>query len=132
MWYDEFMKKFGLIKGKDIILFIILLVVCAVVFLYMLFLKKDGNRIIVEQSGEVIMELSLEDDGTYVIEDREFVNELVIKDGVAYMKSANCRDLVCVHHGAISKVNETITCLPHRLIVYVVGEDISEVDAVVN
>ena len=132
MWYDEFMKKFGLIKGKDIILFIILLVVCAVVFLYMLFLKKDGNRIIVEQSGEVIMELSLEDDGTYVIEDDGFRNELVIEEGVAYMKSANCRDLVCVHHGAISKVNETITCLPHKLIVYVAGEDISEVDAVVN
>ena len=132
MWYDEFMKKFGLIKGKDIILFVILLVVCAVVFLYMLFLKKDGNRIIVEQSGEVIMELSLEDDGTYVIEDDGFRNELVIEEGVAYMKSANCRDLVCVHHGAISKVNETITCLPHKLIVYVAGEDISEVDAVVN
>ena len=132
MWYDEFMKKFGLIKGKDIILFIILLVICAVVFLYMLILKKDGNRIIVEQSGEVIMELSLEDDGTYVIEDDGFRNELVIEEGVAYMKSANCRDLVCVHHGAISKVNETITCLPHKLIVYVAGEDISEVDAVVN
>ncbi len=132
MWYDEFMKKFGLIKGKDIILFVILLVVCAVVFLYMLILKKDGNRIIVEQSGEVIMELSLEDDGTYVIEDDGFRNELVIEEGVAYMKSANCRDLVCVHHGAISKVNETITCLPHKLIVYVAGEDISEVDAVVN
>lgn len=126
------MKKFGLIKGKDIILFVILLVVCAVVFLYMLILKKDGNRIIVEQSGEVIMELSLEDDGTYVIEDDGFRNELVIEEGVAYMKSANCRDLVCVHHGAISKVNETITCLPHKLIVYVAGEDISEVDAVVN
>ena len=132
MWYDEFMKEFGLIKGKDIILFVILLVVCAVVFLYMLILKKDGNRIIVEQSGEVIMELSLEDDGTYVIEDDGFRNELVIEEGVAYMKSANCRDLVCVHHGAISKVNETITCLPHKLIVYVAGEDISEVDAVVN
>lgn len=126
------MKKFGLIKGKDIILFVILLVICAVVFLYMLILKKDGNRIIVEQSGEVIMELSLEDDGTYVIEDDGFRNELVIEEGVAYMKSANCRDLVCVHHGAISKVNETITCLPHKLIVYVAGEDISEVDAVVN
>lgn len=126
------MKKFGLIKGKDIILFVILLVVCAGVFLYMLILKKDGNRIIVEQSGEVIMELSLEDDGTYVIEDDGFRNELVIEEGVAYMKSANCRDLVCVHHGAISKVNETITCLPHKLIVYVAGEDISEVDAVVN
>ena len=87
---------------------------------------------IVQQNGEKIMELSLEDDGTYVIEEGKFVNELVIEEGVAYMKNANCKDLVCVHHGPISKVNETITCLPHKLIVYVAGEDISEIDAVVN
>ena len=119
-------------KRKDFILFIILLIVCAVLFLVMFLMKKEGNRIIVQQNSEVILELSLEDDGTYLIEDGEFLNELVIEDGVAYMKDANCKDLVCVHHAAISKVNETITCLPHKLIVYVAGEDISEVDAVVN
>ena len=126
------MKKFGLIKRKDFILFIILMVVCAGIFFCMFFLKREGNRVIVQQNGEKIMELSLEDDGTYVIEEGEFVNELVIEEGVAYMKNANCKDLVCVHHGPISKVNETITCLPHKLIVYVAGEDISEIDAVVN
>ena len=126
------MKKFGLIKRKDFILFIFLLSICALIFLCMLFLKKEGNKIVVEQNGEVIMELSLKDDGTYVIETDGFINELVIEEGVAYMRNANCRDLFCVHHEAISKVNETITCLPHKLIVYVAGEDISEVDAVVN
>lgn len=126
------MEKLGLIKRKDFILFIILLIVCAVIFLCMLFMKKEGNRVVVQQNGEVVLELSLKDDGTYVIEDGDFYNELVIEDGVAYMKDANCKDLVCVHHSAISKVNETITCLPHKLIIYVVGEDISEIDAVVN
>ncbi len=126
------MKKVGFIQKKDFILLGILLLVCVGLFLFAFLMKKEGNRVIVEQNGEQIMELSLENDGTYVIEDGEFMNELVIQDGVAYMKSANCKDLVCVHHGQISKVNETITCLPHKLIVYVAGEDISEVDAVVN
>lgn len=126
------MKKVGLIKKKDFILFGILLLVCGALFLFLFLNKKEGNRVVAQQDGKIILELSLEDDGTYVIEDGKFLNELVIEDGMAYMKSANCKDLVCVHHGAISKVNETITCLPHKLIVYVVGEDISEVDAVVN
>lgn len=126
------MRKVGLIKKKDFILFGILLLVCGALFLFLLLNRQEGNRVVVEQDGNIVLKLSLEDDGTYVIEDGEFVNELVIEDGVAYMKSANCKDLICVHHGAISKVNETITCLPHKLIVYVVGEDISEVDAVVN
>lgn len=126
------MNKFGLIKRKDFILLIILLVCCTAIFFCVFLSKKEGNTIVVQQNGKVIMELSLKEAGTYVIEDGDFYNELIIEDGVAYMNNANCRDLVCVHHSSISKVNETITCLPHKLIVYVVGDEISEVDAVVN
>ncbi len=126
------MKKFGLIKRKDFILFSILIVVCVAMFLGVFLFREEGNRIIVCQNGVEVAELSLNDEGTYVFEDNGFVNELVIANGMAYMQDANCRDLVCVHHGPISKVNETITCLPHKLIVYVVGEDISDVDAVVK
>ena len=32
-------------------------------------MKKEGNRIIVQQNGENVLELSLEDNGTYVIDD---------------------------------------------------------------
>lgn len=126
------MNKFGLIKRKDFILLVILLVCCTAIFVCVFLSKKEGNTIVVQQNGKVIMELSLKEAGTYVIEDGDFYNELIIEDGVAYMNNANCRDLVCVHHSSISKVNETITCLPHKLIVYVVGDEISEVDAVVN
>ena len=126
------MKKFGLIKKKDFILFLVLFV-CSVIILFVsLFMKKDGNYVIIQQNGDIIMELSLEDTGTYVIEDGEYYNKLVIQDGAVYVEDANCRDLVCVHHGTISKVNETITCLPHKLIIYVAGDNVSEVDAVVK
>ncbi len=126
------MKKSGLIQKKDIILLMILLAVSIVLVLWLLFSKKQGNKIIVEQNGTVIYELSLENEGTYFVQDGEFINELVIKDGEAFMSHANCKDLICVNHRPISKVNETITCLPHKLVVYVVGDTISEVDAVVN
>ena len=126
------MKKFGLIKKKDFILFFILLFVCICVLLFSVLGKKEGNRVIVQQNGEKIKEFSLKDNGTYVIEDGAYYNTLVIRDGAVYVEDANCRDLICVHHGSISKVNETITCLPHKLIVYVVGDNISEVDAVVK
>ena len=126
------MKKFGLIKAKDFILLLGLLICAVAVLCIVIFFKKEGNGIVVQQNGKIIMELSLEDTGTYVIEDGDYYNKLVIKDGVVYVEDANCRDLVCVHHGSISKVNETITCLPHKLIVYVVGDNVSETDAVVK
>ena len=126
------MKKFGLIKRKDLILFFILLCLSILILLISFFGKTEGNYVIIQQNGVKIEELSLDKNGTYVIEDGTYYNKLVIRDGAVYVEDANCRDLICVRHGSISKVNETITCLPHKLIVYVVGDNISEVDAVVK
>ena len=126
------MKKFGLIKRKDFILFFILLCVGILILLISVLRKTEGNYIVIQQNGVIIEELSLKENGTHVVEDGTYYNKLVIRDGAVYVEDANCRDLICVRHGSISKVNETITCLPHKLIVYVVGDNISEVDAVVK
>ena len=126
------MKKFGLIKRKDFILFFVLLCVGILILLISFLRKTEGNYVVIQQNGVIIEELSLKENGTYVVEDGTYYNKLVIRDGAVYVEDANCRDLICVRHGSISKVNETITCLPHKLIVYVVGDNISEVDAVVK
>ena len=126
------MKKFGLIKRKDFILFFVLLCLGILILFISVFLKTEGNYVVIQQNGVIIEELSLKENGTYVVEDGTYYNKLVIRDGAVYVEAANCRDLICVRHGSISKVNETITCLPHKLIVYVVGDSISEVDAVVK
>lgn len=126
------MKKFGLIKRKDVILFFALLCFAILILFISVFFKTEGNYVVIQQNGVIIEELSLNENGTYVIEDGTYYNKIVIRDGAVYVEDANCRDLICVRHGSISKVNETITCLPHKLIVYVVGDNISEVDAVVK
>ena len=126
------MKKNGLIKRKDFILLFVLLCVGILILLISVLRKTEGNYIVIQQNGVIIEELSLKENGTYVVEDGTYYNKLVIRDGAVYVEDANCRDLICVRHGSISKVNETITCLPHKLIVYVVGDNISEVDAVVK
>ena len=53
--------------------------------------------------------------------DGEF-NRLVIRDGKAFMETATCPDGICVSHRPISRVGESIVCLPHRVIVKVIGE----------
>ena len=84
--------------------------------------KTEGNYVIIQQNGVKIEELSLDKNGTYVIEDGTYYNKLVIRDGAVYVEDANCRDLICVRHGSISKVNETITCLPHKLVIQIVDD----------
>jgi hypothetical protein len=57
-------------------------------------------------------------------------NVIVIENGSCYMKDANCPDRLCVSQGRISKDGESIICLPHRLVIRVVGSEKNDVDAV--
>ncbi len=60
----------------------------------------------------------------------ETANVLVIAGGQADMREADCPDKLCVHQRAISKTNETIVCLPNRVVVTVVGGRESEIDSI--
>ena len=60
----------------------------------------------------------------------EETNLLVIRDGKAMVQEASCPDGICVRHRPISKVGETIVCLPHQLVVKVVSSGENQVDSV--
>lgn len=55
-------------------------------------------------------------------------NKLEIDQGKIRMLDASCEDKIDVKMGAIEKVNETIICLPNRVLVTIKGQ--SEVDIV--
>ena len=111
----------------DIILVAILLLSALSVFIIVEFSKKDGEIVRVSIDGEVVAEYSLSDDGEYILNGG--TNILVIEDGRAYMKWADCPRQICVKDGAISRSGERITCLENRVVVEVVGfgEEILEV-----
>ena len=55
-------------------------------------------------------------------------NTLLIKNNSIQMKSANCYDALCVKQGNISKVGQTIICLPHKLIIEIKGDELDSKD----
>ena len=57
----------------------------------------------------------------------EHYNTLVIKNGSASIIAADCPDKLCVKQRKVSKAGETITCLPHRLVIRIDGAE-SNVD----
>lgn len=59
-------------------------------------------------------------------------NVLVIKEGKADVTEASCPDGVCVNHRAVSKQNQSITCLPNKLIVEIQNGEESDVDIITN
>ena len=59
-------------------------------------------------------------------------NVLEIKDGKADVTEASCPDGICVNHRAVSKQNQSITCLPNKLVVEIRNGEESEIDAITN
>ena len=87
-------------------------------YVVVIFNQTEKSRYLLDEDLEV--KLSFGDDK---------YNILVIKDGKASIKSASCPDQICVRQRSISKVGETITCLPNKTVIKIV-RDKSEVDVV--
>ena len=122
------------LKKRDIILIASLLLVGIITFIIWQFVYSDtGNFIMVEQRGEIIGTYSLDKDMTIPIKYRDdTVNVLVIEDGFAYMKEAECPDHLCIKQGKVNKLGQTIVCLPNKVVVTVVGDKDAEYDSIAN
>lgn len=121
--------------GKNDIIFIVVLFLIAIVIWFV------GNRMFAKQGSFVQVSIDGELYGTYELDKKQTVdikingkttNILQIEDGRADMISADCPDQLCVHQNSISKENQTIVCLPNKVVVEVIGADKAEYDAVVK
>lgn len=52
-------------------------------------------------------------------------NLISVSDGRVVVEAADCKDQICVRHKPVSSRGESIICLPHRLVVEIVGDDTS-------
>ncbi len=118
-------------KNDVIFLSVLFLLVLAAAGFFFLLPRQAGARVEVTVNGEVygIYELDTEQEIPIVSEGRT-TNLLVISQGRADMTEADCPDKLCVHQRAISKNNETIVCLPNRVVVRVTGSEESGLDSV--
>ncbi|EGC82996.1 NusG domain II-containing protein [Anaerococcus hydrogenalis] len=125
------------VKRKDIIVVVLLLVLSILMAFFVQKFKSDqnGSYLRVELNGKEYGKYPLNKNKTFKIKvDNDEYNVVEIKNGKVKMREANCRDLICTHMPKISKVGETIVCLPHRLILEIVNDDTNddEIDKVVK
>jgi hypothetical protein len=124
------MKK-KLLRKWDIILITAALLAAGVFLLCINVFSTAGEYAVVEVNGETVVQLSLAEDTIYDIEiENEVTNTLKIENGEAKMISADCPDKICVNHRSISKNNESIICLPNKVIITIVSDAESDIDGV--
>lgn len=111
-------------KKRDIIFIGVLLVVALIAFFVVdKFIKKDGNKVVIKVDGEIVKIVNLTDTNNIIVNGYDGgTNTVVIENGTVYMTEADCPDKICVNTGKISKIGETIVCLPHRVVVEIQGE----------
>ena len=75
--------------------------------------ETGRKRLIITKDGDVTGSYALDEDISITIGE---TNVCEIKDGKAYMKSADCPDQSCVRSHPISDTGENIVCLPNKVV----------------
>ncbi|MBR3498476.1 MAG: NusG domain II-containing protein [Selenomonadaceae bacterium] len=77
---------------------------------------------VVKVGGEIVRELDLSEKKIFTVEASGGKNILEVKGGAVRVVEADCPDKICVRRGAIKNLGETIACVPHKILIEVVGE----------
>ena len=120
----SFLKKYK----NDILLIVIILILAGGVWVYTLCNREAGGMAVVTVDGKVEDILPLSKDTALGINadylgtgETGFANVIVVENGRVCVKDADCPDQICVRTGWIEYDGQMIVCLPHKLIVTVVG-----------
>ena len=105
-----------------------LILICTVLTVISCAPKKVGNVARVTVDGELVGEYPLSLDATYTLNGG--TNVLTIEDGKAYISYSTCAGHDCENWGKVQYVNQSIICLPNKIIITIVsnGSDSSDDD----
>lgn len=113
------MKKINKSIKSDLIFLAVLLLLGLVLLVVTLLFRSEGSFVSVEIDGAKVMELGLHESGEYELIGGK--NVLVIENGEAYMKHADCPDHRCIKMGHVKYKGQRIVCLPNKVTVAVGG-----------
>lgn len=121
----------GLIKKMDIVIIALLILLSFtphLIFAKSSLKNSSSTYASIKVDGEHYKDIALSETEEIKIDLNNKENTILIKNKTIEMKSANCKDELCVKQGSISKVGQTIICLPHKLIIEIKGEETDSKD----
>lgn len=108
-------------RRRDMLLIGGILLISGIALLLTLLFRAPGDQVVVEVDGAVFGTYDLHKDAEIQIEtENGGYNVLVITDGFAAVTQASCPDKLCVHQHRISHSDESIICLPNKVVISIV------------
>ena len=114
---------------RDIFLIAAFLCVALIIYAFLYLSSSEGDIVIVKVDGTVVKELPLNQDDEFTVSGFQGgINSIIIRNGSVLASDADCPDKLCVKTGKINRVGETIVCLPHRVVVEIKSNSVSDND----
>lgn len=114
-------------KTNDIILIAILLIFC---FILTLNKKENGNQALVYYENNLILKIDLNQNNEYDVKGYNGNIHIVVEDKKIKVEEENSPKHICSKQGFISSSNETIVCLPNKIVIKI--ESNNELDTVIG
>lgn len=112
---------FKIFKKADIFLFAALVLTGALLSAWSFSSGVSGQKAVITVDGKLYGSYSLAEDRTVEIRQKNHLNKITIKDGSVQMSYSDCRNQICVGDGSISRTNQSLVCLPNRVMVEITG-----------
>ena len=113
-------------KKKEIVILVLFVCLLVAALLVMKLIGGQGaRRLIITVDGETYKNIILTEQTNmqFTVEKLDGVNEVVITNGVVDVVYADCKTQVCVNTQPASRVFDQIVCLPHRMMIQIVGDN---------
>lgn len=119
--------------GDKIVLIIIIVSLVCGISLRILFAKGNAKKVLIIVDGKLFKEIPLNGDTSHneiiFVKSKEGYLNVEISNGEIWVTDSTCKDKLCIKEGAISKVGDTIICLPNRISISIEGEN-SNIDTI--
>lgn len=124
-----------MLKTKTwILIFALLLLICAASTLLLHQSAQEASVVEIRQGGRLIKTIDLtqvQNPYSFVVEDANGgSNTILVEPGRICISEADCPDQVCIRRGWLTDSAAPIVCLPHQLVIQ--AAESGELDAVVQ
>lgn len=119
-------------KIGDLLVYVFIALLTAGSFagLYRMGAGSVQNQVVVEMNGTLIGTFDIptgdETEEVYVDAGDGRYNLVKLTAAGIFVEEANCPDQICVKWGKITKPGQTIVCLPHKVVIKIIGNQEGE------